>query len=56
LGRVTCRNCFLFGGILGVLVYRAAGGFLLIAIAALSLAIAMTGISRMRQQRAQAAS
>ncbi|TCU13479.1 YoaK family protein [Rhizobium sullae] len=47
---------FLFGGILGVLVYRAAGGFLLIATAALLLAIAMTGISRVRQQRAQAAS
>lgn len=45
---------FLFGGILGVLVYRSAGGLLLIATAALLLAIAMAGIFRVRQQRAQA--
>ncbi|OWK22720.1 hypothetical protein AJ87_44530 [Rhizobium yanglingense] len=44
----------LFGGILGVLVYRSAGGLLLIATAALLLAIAMAGIFRVRQQRAQA--
>ncbi|APO78581.1 hypothetical protein AM571_PC00844 (plasmid) [Rhizobium etli 8C-3] len=45
---------FLFGGILGVLVYRSAGGLLLIATAALLLAIAMAGIFRVRQQRVQA--
>ncbi|WFU89863.1 YoaK family protein (plasmid) [Rhizobium sp. CC1099] len=45
---------FLFGGILGVLVYRSAGGLLLIATAALLLAIAMAGIFRVQQQRAQA--
>jgi VIT1/CCC1 family predicted Fe2+/Mn2+ transporter len=45
---------FLFGGILGVLVYRSAGGLLLIATAALLLAIAMAGIFRVRQQRARA--
>ncbi|SCW82571.1 Uncharacterized membrane protein YoaK, UPF0700 family [Rhizobium mongolense subsp. loessense] len=45
---------FLSGGIVGVLVYRSAGGLLLIATAALLLAIAMTGIFRVRQQRAQA--
>ncbi|AJD45406.1 DUF1275 domain-containing protein [Rhizobium sp. SEMIA 4085] len=45
---------FLFGGIVGVVVYRAAGGLLLIATAALLLTIAMAGIFRVRQQRAHA--
>ncbi|MBB4275351.1 YoaK family protein [Rhizobium mongolense] len=45
---------FLFGGILGVLVYRSAGGLLLVATAALLLAIATAGIFRVRQQRARA--
>jgi uncharacterized membrane protein YoaK (UPF0700 family) len=47
---------FLLGGIVGVLAYRAVGGFMLIGAAALLLMIAATGISRARNQRTQAAS